>query len=61
MHHARNNYGDYSNPSVVGFPEYALHPKDSSRIDAELRQCGAGVNFIFTQIIILYDIDALMR
>ncbi|PFH51835.1 hypothetical protein AMATHDRAFT_74711 [Amanita thiersii Skay4041] len=55
--HIRNEYGDYFDIAVAGFPQHMLLPPDEC--DQEMqwlkKKIDAGVNFIFTQM--FYDVQ----
>ena len=61
VRHIRQEYGDYFDIAVAGFPQYQLLPPEQR--DLEMRylkeKIDAGVNFIFTQM--FYDVDIFIE
>lgn len=60
VRHIRNNYGDYFDIAVAGFPQHQLLPPDE--LQQELvwlkEKVDAGVSFIFTQM--FYDVQVFI-
>jgi len=55
--HIHNEYGDYFDIAIAGFPQHQLLPPEERELEMKYlkEKIDAGVNFIFTQM--FYDVD----
>jgi len=61
VRHIRQEYGDYFDIAVAGFPQYQLLPPEQRDLEMQYlkEKIDAGVNFIFTQM--FYDVDIFIE
>ncbi|GBE86652.1 methylenetetrahydrofolate reductase-domain-containing protein [Sparassis latifolia] len=60
VRHIRNQYGDYFDIAVAGFPEFHTLPPDERDLEMQYLKAkiDAGANFIFTQM--FYDVEIFL-